>query len=356
MSTRIAFAGCVAAALVCALPATNRAMGNEFTLFAPDQNPDAIAALSRALCPEKPADVEVVDTIQKAIKSKADVLVLFLSRQTAPSLVSETISDLRTKKILGIGYGAAKVFGDLGLEINGGACAHDTLDHSPEIAIQPSPLCPEMKGRKIVAFRIADTATDDEMQRPDYNFAMYLPRKHETTQFVEAIARWKGDDNYAPIVQQGNHILVGLAAPPQGWTMEYTTLITTVAGALAKSPSVPFTKAEWDLCQPGEYEFELAEGRSTNELFDRVFHFRFEKPVVFSASLQQTGSASVMVLFMGEGGQHWSRRDGKLGENPRIDAKISKDDIERIGAGYWSLKVTNFDRDARPKCKLSIEY
>jgi len=150
--------------------------------------------------------------------------------------------------------------------------------------------------------------------------------------------------------------MVGLAAPATTWTKEYRSFFGQLASALAKRKSVSYSKANWETTDPGDYNFTLAKGGSTTELSGRRFYFRFTKPTVFSATLDHTGSSSVMLLFMGENSEHWTRKDAKNGETLRVNINITTEDIKRIGDGYWSLKVTNFDRAGGTACKLKLKY
>ena len=264
------------------------------------------------------------------------------------------LEPLRSKKVIGIGYGAAQLFDRLGLEIRYGACA-TIPSPAPEIELQANPLCPGNEGKSMVAFRVPDPGNGEKME-VGYNFAMYLPRLNENTKFVDAIARWRGDENYAPIVRQGNYIMIGLAAPPSTWTSEYKAFLHDLTAAFANAPNEPFSTAKFEITKPGDYEFELAQGRSTTELSGRNFYFQFETPVDFSAKLVVEDSQAVMQLFRGRNGEHFSRKDGGDGKTLEVEAKISQSDLQAVGEGYWQLEVTNFDRANRAKCKLQLKY
>jgi hypothetical protein len=57
------------------------------------------------------------------------------------------------------------------------------------------------------------------------NFAMFLPPRGKKSSVVDAIARWTSDPRYAPIVHQGNCVLIGIPIPASRWTAPYTDLI-----------------------------------------------------------------------------------------------------------------------------------
>ena len=62
------------------------------------------------------------ESLKRAVASGAEVLVIVLPRSRDP-YSDDLIEGLKKKKVIGIGYGAAQLFGQLELEINGGACA-----------------------------------------------------------------------------------------------------------------------------------------------------------------------------------------------------------------------------------------
>ncbi len=327
----------------------------EFTVFAPNQEPVAITALSETLSPKKPELVRVAKTAQEALKSGEGVLVLFLDRRGAPNFGAEALPELKKMKIIGIGYGAADLFGSLRLEINDGACAHGTAKKS-EIVMQRNALSREQRQDTIKAFQPAAAGQETSDAGRDYIFAMYLPPKAKACKFVEAIARWRGAENYAPIVRQGNYMMVGLAAPATQWTTEYKAFFSTLANNFAKTALVPYSVAKWEVTRPGEHAFELAPLGRTDELSREEFYFRFTKPTRFSAVLKHTGSKQMMMMTRGPGERYGVRKDATRGEVLRVQADISEDDVKDAGDDYWLLEVVNFDRNSRAKCKLLIEY
>jgi hypothetical protein len=352
-------------------------VANDYVIFAPGLDKTETKALAEAISPGKPEEVATSDSLEAAARTDAKVLVIFADRKSMQTMEESApeqsprpkkvgavlegaaqrseLEPLHGKKVIGIGYGAAELFDRLGLEINDGACAHDPLNHEPAIEMQANRLCPNYAGKTLVAFRVTETENKGTMD-VNYNFAMYLPRGDTDAKFVEAIARWQGDENYAPIVRQGSYVMIGLAAPPSTWTDEYKTFVRDFAAAVAAAPKEPFSRAEFEITKPGEYEFELAEGGSTTELARRMFYFRFAKPGDFSATLTPQDSNDVMLLLRGENNEHYTRQDGGAGKPLEINAKVSARDIQSVGQGYWRLDVTNFDRAKRAKCKLLIEY
>ena len=325
-----------------------------FTVFAPDQQPDAIAALAEALCPGNSQRVRIAKTAREALDWRSDVLVLFLGRTAASHFGSpEFMAELKKKKVIGIGYGAGELFGALGLEISGEHCAGG-IESPPQIRIQRTALVPQWSVDTITAFRIDGNASPTGPEK-DYNRMMYLPSKDEHARFVEAIARDSRDGAYAPIVKQNSYILVGLAAPATTWTGEYRSFFRALANGLAQAPQVPFSTATWEVTRPGQYEFDLAGGRSTEESPQKDFYFRFPSATKFTAVLEHTGSRAVMMSFRGDRGPRSVRKDARNGETLRIEVNVTEEDIKRAGAILWTLRVSNFDSTSPAHCKLRIE-
>jgi len=303
-------------------------------------------------------EVVIAPSIEKAIESQAEVLIFAMERREK---VSEPLATaLKPRKVIGIGYGTAQLFGQLGLEINGGACAHGG-DRSPRIRIQANDLTG--KPESVDSFTAFNISSDDpKAQRIDFDFSMHIPEKSHLRSVVDVIARsvskeYPHLENYASIARQGNYILIGLAAPPNTWTPRYCEFFCQLSRSLYSRPREEFSIAQWEVSVPGTYEFKLAEGRSTKELCSRIFYFKFSKPIVFSARLEHKGSNAIMLLFMGEvkGTKH-IRKDAKQGEPLEIAVDISEEDISILGDRYWRLKVTNFDRRNTADCLLNIQY
>ena len=50
----------------------------------------------------------------------------------------------------------------------------------------------------------------------------------------------------------------------------------------------------------------------------------------------------------------WTRQDARQGETLTITTDISREDIEKLGDRYWTLKVTNFGAKSAVDGKLTI--
>ena len=351
-----------------------------FAVFAPNQEAVSVLELVELLSVEGQGTAVEATTLQDALDADAEVLVLFLHMCFPAWLAelvgdAETIAALRETKIIGIGDAAARLFQELGLGLHMGARAQTR----PQIVIQQNGLMRGSKKGVIVAFEVGQTTNEDTTRpsaranenigivftstRPHMSYGMCIPAGHEATEFVEVIARCPGDEKYAPIVRQGHHVMVGLAAPASLWTSEYRAVFRSLALSLASAGKSPFQGPQWQCCPPGHYRFELAEGRSKTELASRRFHFKFEAATKFSARLEHEGSAHIMLSFIADNGDwttgtngDWTREDANGGEDLTISTFITEQDVESVGTGYWALTVNNCDRKNRARCHLRIDY
>jgi hypothetical protein len=289
----------------------------------------------------------VYPSLEEAAKSPAVVVLLAMARSGKP-FSHELVEAVKGKKVIGVGYGAAQLFGKLELEINGGACAHFG-SRVPKLRLPQSRLL----GNQFASQEIAPYAK----QTPADNFGMYLPSNDDRTQVVDVLARYGSDVNYAPIVKQNNFVMVGLSAQPQAWSADYRRLFHELAVALRSEQKQPFAKAKFTITRPGAYGLVVGQGRSTTQLPGKTYYFKFSKPTVFTAKLDHKGSDNMMMLFMGKKNRlHWTRKDAKHGETLTITIKITADDLKVIGDNYWTLNVTNFDRQNLGNCLLDIQY
>jgi hypothetical protein len=84
------------------------------------------------------------------------------------------------------------------------------------------------------------------------------------------------------------------------------------------------------------YPLSLARGRSTTEASQFEQYLRFSKPTTLSITLTIAESQSVMLLFMGEQRERWTREDGDDGETLTITIDITEGDLQAVGDRYWS--------------------
>ncbi len=310
--------------------------------------------------------VAMVETIEEAITSSAEVLVLRMEREYPREFDDDLVDALQRRKVIAVGLGAADLLRTLGLEIHSGAFMHNPYDHSPRIQIEPNKLIKKSGlSSTFVAFNVPSDVVKSYLPPgappdaidTDFNFAMYIPRKSHLRSVVDVIARWAERKNYAPIVRQGNHIMIGLDAPIETWTQMYRQLFRDIAVALHAREREPFKKATWEINKPGTYSVKLGRSLNTDELPVQTFYFQFTQPTMYKAHLKHKGSDNVALLFMGEKkGTHWTRQDADQGEPLEITLEITETDIRHIGDRYWKLMVINYDSENMADGVLTITY
>gem|GEM_PF-3456471 len=320
-----------------------------FVIFQSPTHHTAVSALCALLASSLDQKVNVVQTLDAAMTALGEILIIIVTNDWAVTLTSEQIIRLQNRKVIGIGFGAAKLFAQLGLEINTSLCVHYGAMAMP-LLVEPNPFA-QLPGLGDPA-GIAPTTTPDTVD----HVGLHLPRTSHLPRVVDVLARVQFDPNYALIARQGHHILIGLAASPDAWTPAYANLFRSLAQALYAYVAQPFARAVWETMQPGVYPLTLAIGRSTTEAAQYEQYLRFAKPTTLSIRLMIAGSDSVMLLFMGEQREHWTREDGSDGETLTITIDITEADLQAVGDRYWKLKVTNFDREHRATCELTIDY
>lgn len=336
-------------------PAEHKPAAARFVLYRHEGDAEFGSSLFRVLRgDENVSRIAKADTLQNAIDSEADVLVLVLPKRDLPKFDKAVLDALKKRKIVGIGYGAAQLFGQLGLEINGGNCAHG-VNGPPSVIVQKSELLGEPKTEEpIQVFRDDDERPLDADRRDI--FAIFLPPGKDSTSSIDPIARWNNDPNYAPIVRQGNCVLVGIPGPATRWTAEFADLIRKTCLTLNERELKEFSTTRHQLTKPGTYKFTLARRDSTDEPFTKSFYFKFTESKQFSAKLKHAGSDNVMMLFMGqdENRNHWTRRDARQQEELTIEAEITDADLESVGDRHWKLDITNFGAANSADCQLTI--
>ena len=334
----------------------------KFVIVAPRSGANAKlgASLYRVLLGNSQrARLERAETIDQAVKSKADVIVLAMASGVLPELEMETLQALKERKVVGIGLGAAKLFGQLGLEINEGQCA-DGTELPPTLMVTKSELLGAPKTvEPLLVFK--ETAgvipqVTDEGERLRNLFAVFQPAREETFSAVDVVARWSSAPNYAPIVRQGNCVLIGISSPATQWSESYTAFVSEICLALHQRELEQFSTLRRELTKPGIFEFQLAPCQNADKAFDRSFYFQFDEPTNLHAQLEHSGSDAITLFFSGQGIErtHSERHDAAKGEALTIANEITGGDIVELDGRYWVLNVTNFDDKSQVSCKLTI--
>jgi hypothetical protein len=335
--------------------AQDKTVRPKFVVYASEEDAEFRSSLFTVLRGKgERSRIDKAETMEQALASEADVLVLVLLHRDLPKLSKETLEALRSRKIVGIGYGAAQLFGQLGLEINGGQCAHG-VQAPARLTIGTSELLGEPKDAEPLLVLQAAASAAQDANKLDL-FAVFLPPRGSNASVVDVIARWTTDLNYAPIVRQGNCVLIGIAVPATGWTKPYADLVCQVSLALHDREFVAYSAARRELTMPGVHKFSLAPSGSIDSPFEKTFYFQFAEPVRIHAELEHTGSDPVMLIFMGQDEEHthWTRQDSRQAEKLTVETEISREDILKLSDRYWTLNVTNFGAKTSAECKLTI--
>jgi len=329
----------------------------KFAIYSEAADAELASSLLRVLRDkeEKVTRVARVDTVEAAAESNADVLILVMTQRETRKFEKQVLDALKERKIIGIGFGAAQLFGQLGLEISGGNCMHGIFQPTTIKIVKCALLGDAERADPVPVFAENPQETELNVSEIDF-FAMFAPPRGKNAAAVDVIARWSKDMNYAPIVRQGNCILVGVPVPATLWSSAYSELMRNVCLRVQKQKLEPFATARRELTKAGTYKFTLAKRDSPDEPFSKTFFFRFSEPRKITARLEHSGSKAVMLLFMGEDENHahWARKDARQEEALEIITEISREDIDAIGDRHWTVDVTNFDADSIAECKLTI--
>jgi len=202
-----------------------------YALFAPGQSEKSISALAALFTPEgKNASLISVKTLPEAIASKTDILVLAMNESDFIALGPFDADALKKRKIIGIGFGAAKLFGKAGLKLSAGNCAHG---FDPRIQVQDNATTLKEGFDKDFGVYGPNSPIYPPGDVDYMPFGIYLGDKHpEIRPGLDVIARFSGDAEYTPVVRQGNAILIGFNPHAEDWSPQFRTLVAIVASEL----------------------------------------------------------------------------------------------------------------------------
>lgn len=324
----------------------------DFAIFFSPEDNAACNELSAVITKNSNVNVLNCRNVQEVLSSNAKVLVLFMDYEEDKNFSDEQLENLKGYKIIGIDIGSAQLFNRLGLEI-GSNFIHDYDNLTPKIHPVKNPLL-EVSGYK-KNIPVFELISNENPLDKNINFAMFIPPKSHFRKYVDVIATWNRGI-YAPIVKQSNYLTVGLAAPVSTWTQEYKAYFQAVAMAMLQQPAKPFATAKWELTDPGDFSFKLANDGNKKELFDKTFYFKFKSPTNLKVHLDHKNTKHITLVFYGKNGENWTRLDSEDGSTINLDTKINQNEINRIQNGYWRLDITNFDRKHPALCEMKIEY
>ncbi len=396
-------------------PAADQKSGNrptaQYVVYAAPKKASWGPDLVRILCGKYGAASAVeIDEFENAIASTAEVLILVLPDDAPPRLSTKTLDTLKMRKIIGIGQGAGELFDQMGLEIGLEQCAgnsnsrltvtksillggqksveKDAMIGSAKRALEthvqgkmdiqveasPSAPVPESQSRRNVTIQVigapnkVDAAETSRrillaLDHPG-SIEMFIPAWSPYSAVVDAIARSTDDPLYAPIVRQGNCVLVGLTVPPARWSQTYTEFFCQLCQRLLDRKREKFSTARLPVTPVGKYEFKLGSAEQTERASAKWFFFELRAPTQITARLSSKGSRLVSMVFSGKDRAHWKRTDydddgtgkGSLSRVQEISESIDRNDIARMDGHYWQLCVANYDEKTSAECTLSIQY
>ena len=162
-------------------------------------------------------------TLEAGIVSSADILILLLDSPDLTAAGPYDVRLLRNRKVIGIGYGAAKLFENARLKIAAGKCAHG-VPGRPGIVIQRNTLLDHTAFPE--AITLFDPPIIDQDFHNDILFGIYVGEKHpENRVGIEIVALFSTDSRYAPVTRQGQAVLIGVNSHVGNWSRPFRTFV-----------------------------------------------------------------------------------------------------------------------------------
>ena len=313
------------------------------------------------------ASVTVAQTIEDALDSASEVLVLDLHRRL-DHLEPERLAKLKYRKLVLLGPEADWLCRGLELEIGDGYVTREAVP----LRIADSALLAGRLGESTRHAAIEPFARQPaigslfDRGKPHLHFSYVedAMKLGATGGFVDVIlARAEpGGERHAVVARQANCVVAGVAAAPTEWSRAYREFFGCVVVALAEreleepEPAVVPRQVQ----PPGIVRFDLeplSVESSDDGTFQRLFYFQFDQPTVMTATLRHHGSDAMMLLFQGGRKQlYFTREDTESGETLTIATTIRQPGIDALAGRYWTLDVTNFDQSRRAWAELTVRY
>ena len=326
-----------------------------FTIFSDADSPGWALGFAELLREGSTGGVGIADSLDEALDGDADVLILNLRHRDDEKLTPERVALLGRRRVIGMAPGVDWLCRQLDdLEVHGGMVSQDFPmvvvdsdllgERSPKVPIKPFAQ-PQERSKDwtpqtpLVYWGSADI---DEF-RPS----------------VDYIVATEHYDKCAVVMRHANFVYAGVRAHPDEWSVEYRDLMRRVALALAQRPAVDLKPlaVERQIHPPGTVRFDLDPSTHHESVYSRIFHFRFDRPTAFTATLEHSGSNAMMLLFMGGKSRlHWTRVDTEDGKTLTITANVGAAAIRAVRHRYWRLNVTNFDSENGASAKLTVRY
>lgn len=320
-----------------------------FTVFS-DANSPGWAEGFAALLREGPAvEVDIVDSLDAAVDAESDVLILNLGRRDDEELAPYQVGLLQKRRVIAMAPGVDWLCQQLDdLEVQGGMVARGNL---PVLLVDSGLLGERSTDVPIMPFAMPQERTLF-VHHGGANIDDYRPS-------VDYILVAEHRQKCAVVMRQANFVYAGVCAHPDKWSMEYRGLMRRVALTLARRPAVDLMPiiVEREIHPPGTVGFDLEPITHHESAHSRIFHFRFDRPTAFTATLEHSRSNAMMLFFMGGKKRlHWTRVDTEDGKTLTIAANISAASNRAVRHRYWILDVTNFDHDHGASAKLTVRY
>ena len=313
------------------------------------------------------ANVTVAQTIEEALDSASEVLVLDLHRRL-DRLEPDRLAKLKYRKLVLLGPDADWLCRGLELEIGDGYVTREAVP----LRIADSALLAGRLGESTRHAAIEPFARQHaigslfDRSKPHLHFSNVedAMKLGATGGFVDVIlARAEPEsERDAAMARQANCIVAGVVAAPAEWSRAYREFFRCVVVALAdrelEEPELAVVPRR--VHPPGIVRFDLeplSAESSDDGTFQRLFHFQFDQPTVMTATLRHHGSDAMMLLFQGGRKQlYFTREDAESGETLTIATTIRQPGIKAMAGRYWALNVTNFDDSNRASAELMVRY
>ena len=288
------------------------------SIFAPGYDREMLKRLEMAFAKkELSSSVTSIDSLAEMGGDDSGVLVIVMSKEAFLDIGEYSPEKLKHRKIIGIGYGAAQLFGELGLEINGGACAHGTRGPPGILLRNNSALATENLENPFYLFtpRILDPTT----YHNDFIFGVYIgERARESRKIIEVLGVLTKDHNYAPITKQGTHILVGVDAPVNNWSETLQKLLRVLVIKLGNAELSVDSKSAKPKLSNG-----LSRSLSFSALPDQL-SITAAKQAVLPASRGGTAILNDSVaIYVGYGSEHGNGRILEIDGNGKLLGSIA---------------------------------
>ena len=195
-------------------------------VYAPEFTQDDFARMKTAFARDKNIrTVHRLETLRQLEPKPDTVLLLVLSPAAFGRLDKYDGKQLKTVPLIGVGYGAAKLFGELGLEPSWGNCAHGVTGPPRAVVETNSTIASE---DYTSPFSVFEPPTLDEKDFHNKQICgVYIPGA-STDQRFEVIARLTTSPKYALVSRHGRDILVGVDAPLGNWSDRFLGLVASL--------------------------------------------------------------------------------------------------------------------------------